>query len=141
VAIGGYGRGELNPYSDIDIMFLHEDGLKNVEKHLGQVVQQILYMLWDVGFKVGHSTRSITGAIKQANATCSRKTSLLEARLVAGDEELFEQFRKEFVEHASMGHEDHTSGPRQESGGAACQVWRQRLYAGAEYQKRLWQLA
>ncbi|HEX8310736.1 MAG TPA: [protein-PII] uridylyltransferase [Chthoniobacteraceae bacterium] len=106
VAIGGYGRGELNPYSDIDIMFLHEDGLKNVEKHLGQVVQQILYMLWDVGFKVGHSTRSIAGAVKQANADMLSKTSLLEARLVAGDEVLFDQFRKAFVEQCVDGHEE-----------------------------------
>src|SRR5215212_4077702 len=96
VAIGGYGRGELNPYSDIDIMFLHPDGVKNVDQQLGSTVQQVLYMLWDVGFKVGHSTRSISEANKQANSDMLSKTSLLEARLVAGDEQLFKEFRAAF---------------------------------------------
>ena len=51
---------------------------------VNEVVQQILYMLWDVGFKVGHSTRSISGAIKQANADMLSKTALLESRLDRG---------------------------------------------------------
>lgn len=96
VAIGGYGRGELNPYSDIDIMFLRGGG-KEIDPLLSDTVEQILYMLWDVGFKVGHSTRSIPEAIKQANADMLSKTSLLEARLVAGNADLFEEFRTEFV--------------------------------------------
>ncbi|MHA3774665.1 [protein-PII] uridylyltransferase [Verrucomicrobiota bacterium sgz303538] len=106
VAIGGYGRGELNPYSDIDIMFLHPDGVKNVDQQLGSIVQQVLYMLWDVGFKVGHSTRSIAEAIRQANADMLSKTSLLEARLVTGDEELFKEFRSRFVKECVEGNED-----------------------------------
>ena len=67
VAIGGYGRGELNPLSDVDIMFLHPDVPKKLDPRLDEIVQKILYMLWDVGFKVGHSTRSIAGAVQQAN--------------------------------------------------------------------------
>ena len=106
VAIGGYGRGELNPYSDIDIMFLHRDGATKVDASLAEIVQQILYMLWDVGFKVGHSTRSIGGAVKQANADMLSKTSLLEARLVAGDDALFEEFRAAFVKNCVDGFED-----------------------------------
>ncbi len=62
LAIGGYGRGELNPYSDVDILFLH-DSLR-IADETEEVIEQVLYMLWDVGFKVGHSTRSIDGAIK-----------------------------------------------------------------------------
>ena len=67
VAIGGYGRGELNPFSDVDIMFLHPDLPKKLDPRIDEAVQKILYMLWDVGFKVGHSTRSIASAVQQAN--------------------------------------------------------------------------
>lgn len=105
VAIGGYGRGELNPFSDVDIMFLYQDSGK-AEARVNEVIQQILYMLWDVGFKVGHSTRTIAAAVKQANADMLSKTSLLEARLVAGDELLFDEFRAEFLRQCVLGHED-----------------------------------
>lgn len=105
VAIGGYGRGELNPFSDVDIMFLYKEAGKG-EERINEVIQQILYMLWDVGFKVGHSTRTIAAAIKQANADMLSKTSLLEARLVAGDEELFDEFRGEFLRHCVVGNEE-----------------------------------
>jgi len=98
VAIGGYGRGELNPFSDVDIMFLHDDGAKQLDPRINDIVQQILYMLWDVGFKVGHSTRSISDAIKHANSDMLSKTALLESRYIAGDESLFEKFRTTFVE-------------------------------------------
>lgn len=106
VAIGGYGRGELNPYSDIDIMFLHPDSVKQVGGRFSDVIQQILYMLWDVGFKVGHSTRSISEATKQANADMLSKTSLLEARIIAGDSALFKDFRAEFVKKCVNGYEN-----------------------------------
>src|SRR5678815_1734456 len=61
-------------------------------------------MLWDIGFRVGHSTRSISGAIKQANADMLSKTSLLEARQVAGESALFEEFRAQFVRQCVEGH-------------------------------------
>jgi [protein-PII] uridylyltransferase len=104
VAIGGYGRGELNPFSDVDIMFLADNGPGKLDPRAGEVVQQILYMLWDVGFKVGHSTRSIREAVSEANANMLSKTSLLEARLVAGDEPLFRKFRKKFIEECVESH-------------------------------------
>ena len=104
VAIGGYGRGELNPYSDVDIMFLYDS--PRSEDRVNKVVEQILYMLWDVGFKVGHSTRTVSAAIRQANADMLSKTSLLEARLVAGDDRLFGEFRAEFMKHCVDGYEE-----------------------------------
>jgi [protein-PII] uridylyltransferase len=104
VAIGGYGRGELNPFSDIDVMFLVEEARGKLEPRINDVIQKILYMLWDVGFKVGHSTRTIASAIGQANADMLSKTSLLEARLVAGDERLFADFRQQFVKKCVAGH-------------------------------------
>jgi [protein-PII] uridylyltransferase len=106
VAIGGYGRGELNPFSDIDIMFLHPDSVRQVGGRFSEVIHQILYMLWDVGFKVGHSTRSISEATKQANSDMLSKTSLLEARLIAGDGALFKEFRAEFVKRCVNGYEN-----------------------------------
>ena len=105
LAIGGYGRDELNPFSDVDIMFLHSSKAKEVPAGLNEVIQMILYMLWDIGFKVGHSTRSIAGAIKQANIDMLSKTSLLESRHVAGSPELFDEFRQEFVKRCVQGHE------------------------------------
>ena len=105
VAIGGYGRGELNPYSDIDLMFLHPNSLKQVDGRASEVIEQILYMLWDVGFKVGHSTRSIIEATRQANADVLSKTSLLESRLVAGDQNLFDEFKAEFVKRCVVDYE------------------------------------
>ena len=104
-AIGGYGRDELNPFSDVDIMFLHSSKTKEVPAELNEVIQMILYMLWDIGFKVGHSTRSIAGAVKQANIDMLSKTSLLESRHVAGSRQLFEEFREEFVKRCVRGHE------------------------------------
>ncbi len=106
VAIGGYGRGELNPFSDVDIMFLHPDTPKKIDPRLNDIVQTILYMLWDVGFKVGHSTRSVAGAVQQANADMLSKTALLEARLIAGDRALFAEFRTAFVAKCVTGHVD-----------------------------------
>lgn len=105
VAIGGFGRGELNPFSDVDIMFLHDDSSKGISAQNNEIIQSILYMLWDVGFKVGHSTRSLSGAVKQANTDMMSKTSLLESRYVSGDKPLFEQFKIEFEKRCVKGFE------------------------------------
>lgn len=105
VAIGGFGRGELNPFSDVDIMFLHDDSPKGISNEINEIIQAILYMLWDVGFKVGHSTRSISGAVKQANTDMLSKTSLLESRFLAGDRTLFEKFEVAFEKRCVKGFE------------------------------------
>src|SRR6266480_3880050 len=93
VALGGYGRRELNPCSDVDVMFLHREHGRNVSKATSQIIEQVLYLLWDIGFKVGHSTRTIKEAIAAANADMVTKTAMLESRLVTGDRELEEKFR------------------------------------------------
>src|SRR5205814_2721911 len=79
IALGGYGRGELNPFSDIDVMLLPREGTKKISPRLQEMVQQVLYLLWDSGFKVGHSTRSIKEAIAEANRDMKTKTAMLES--------------------------------------------------------------
>ncbi|MEQ8667206.1 MAG: [protein-PII] uridylyltransferase [Rhodospirillales bacterium] len=93
IATGGYGRGELAPYSDIDLMFLmpHKLGPR-----IEQVVEYMLYLMWDLGLTVGHATRNIDEAIRQARDDLSIRTAVLEARHLIGDADLFESFRIRF---------------------------------------------
>src|SRR5213079_1016766 len=105
VALGGYGRGELNPFSDVDVMLLHRQGSRKISPHLEEMVQQVLYLLWDSGFKVGHSTRSTKEAITQANHDMLTKTAMLESRFLAGDAELAQEFREQFRSKCVEGHE------------------------------------
>ncbi len=96
VATGGYGRGTLNPGSDVDLLFLLPRASTKLPKPLQELVQDILYLLWDVGFKVGHACRSITECVEQAKADQENKTSLMDARLIAGDTDLYSQFQDRF---------------------------------------------
>jgi [protein-PII] uridylyltransferase len=108
VAIGGYGRAELNPYSDIDFMFLH-DGQVAAGKplpHLSKLIDGVLYPLWDIGLKVGHSVRSIEDCVQVANADMQSKTSVIEARLIAGSDKLFQKFQKAIVSKCVVGFEE-----------------------------------
>lgn len=109
VAIGGYGRAELNPFSDIDIMFLHDGNMVARGKpipSLAALTDAMLYTLWDIGLKVGHSVRSIDDCVKVASEDMQSKTSLIEARLITGDQSLFEKFQKTVLTKCVSGHED-----------------------------------
>jgi [protein-PII] uridylyltransferase len=102
IATGGYGRGQLAPGSDIDLLFL----LPYKQTAWGEsVVENILYLLWDLGFKVGHATRTVQQSIKYAQADMTIRTSMLDMRLILGDEELFtdllEHFQKDVVKGTS----------------------------------------
>ncbi len=100
VAVGGYGRGTLNPGSDIDLLFLLPRASNKLPKELEELVQEILYLLWDVGFKVGHACRSIAECIQQARADQENKTALMDARLITGDRTLFTSFLERFEKDA-----------------------------------------
>ena len=99
VAQGGYGRSLLAPGSDIDLLFL----LPYKQTAWGEsVAEYMLYLLWDLGFKVGHATRTIGQCVRLSQADMTIRTTLLDARLILGDEDLFETFlqtfRKEVLE-------------------------------------------
>ena len=108
VAIGGYGRGELNPHSDIDFMFLHDGQIAAGKPlpYLSRLIDGVLYPLWDVGLKVGHAVRSIDDCVNVANADMQSKTSLIEARFIIGEEALFARFQKTLVNKCVAGFED-----------------------------------
>jgi [protein-PII] uridylyltransferase len=137
IALGGYGRGELNPFSDVDVMLLHEQRAE-VSPHLKEMVNQILYLLWDSGFKVGHSTRSIKEAIAQANSDMHTKTAMLEARFLAGNKELATEFRDQFRRRTRTRLRRATHGGPARS---AQKIRRQRLSARAESEERVWRTA
>jgi [protein-PII] uridylyltransferase len=105
IALGGYGRGELNPFSDIDVMLLHHQPATAISPDLEEMVNQVLYLLWDSGFKVGHSTRSIKEAITEANRDMLTKTAMLESRFLAGDSKLAREFRDQFRSKCVEGRE------------------------------------
>jgi [protein-PII] uridylyltransferase len=128
IALGGYGRGELNPFSDVDVMVLHHHGVAEISPHLQEMVNQVLYLLWDSGFKVGHSTRSIKEAIAEANRDMRTKTAMLESRFLAGDSELAQEFRKQFRSKCVDGYEQEYVAMRMQD-----QVSRHKKYGDSVY--------
>lgn len=100
IAVGGYGRGELAPFSDVDLLFL----LPYKQTAWGeQVVEFMLYILWDLGLKVGYSTRSIDDCIRLSKLDLTIRTAILEARYVWGDQELYLDLRKTFQKQIVAG--------------------------------------
>jgi [protein-PII] uridylyltransferase len=94
LATGGYGRRELTPCSDIDIMFLLPRAQPT--KQTEEVIRHTLTALWDIGYKVGHATRSLPQAVKQANGDMVTKTAMLESRFLTGTRELYNEFKERF---------------------------------------------
>ncbi len=88
IATGGYGRGEMAPFSDIDIMVFAPD------KSQAGLAERIFYSLWDTGLEISHSFRTAEETIEEAFKDIKTRTSLLETRYVAGDKELYDSFRK-----------------------------------------------
>ena len=86
VAVGGYGRGELHPCSDVDIMLLLPE---SIDADAEQALSAFITSLWDVGLEIGHSVRTVQQCVEQAVADLTVATTLMEARLIAGPEALF----------------------------------------------------
>lgn len=96
VALGGYGRGFLNPYSDVDILLLSPKASTSLPEPISKAVEAILYPLWDLGFKVGHSSRNIMECLSEARTDVWTLTALLEARFIMGNKDYFQQLQQRF---------------------------------------------
>ncbi len=95
VATGGYGRGELAPLSDIDLLFLRP--YKQTPRG-EQIVEFMLYLLWDLGLKVGHATRTVDESLRYAERDQTIRTALLEMRYLWGDRDLFDELQRGFAQ-------------------------------------------
>jgi [protein-PII] uridylyltransferase len=93
VAVGGYGRGELAPASDIDLLFLLP---YKQTPYTEQVVEYLVYLLWDLGLKIGQATRSVEECLRQAKSDMTVRTALLEARFLCGDPGLYRELKRRF---------------------------------------------
>ncbi len=100
VATGGYGRGLLAPFSDVDLLFR----LPYRQTPWGEsVVEHVLYLLWDLGLKVGHATRNVDQTLKLARNDFTIRTAILDSRLILGDAPLFEELIRRFREEVVPG--------------------------------------
>jgi [protein-PII] uridylyltransferase len=93
VAVGGYGRGELAPHSDVDLLFLLP---YKMTPHAEQVIEYMLYTLWDIGLKVGQAARSIEECLRQARADMTIRTAMLESRYIWGEQRVFDDLKRRF---------------------------------------------
>lgn len=96
VANGGYGRGIMNPGSDVDLLFLSSVPSSKVSKRVSEIICELQNTVWDLGFKFLPSTRSITECLKEAKLEPQSRTALFDARLLIGPQELFQKFQDRF---------------------------------------------
>lgn len=104
VATGGYGRGLLNPHSDIDILFLYN--ARKLSPLLESAIGDMLYVLWDTGLKIGHAVRSMREAVSAACADPHILSAAIESRAVAGEAALWKTFHQRFTRQCIRGGED-----------------------------------
>ncbi|SHN59006.1 [protein-PII] uridylyltransferase [Erythrobacter sanguineus] len=102
LAVGGYGRAEMAPHSDIDIAFITP---MRRSPWCEQVIEAMLYLLWDLGLKVGHSSRTVSDTMRLAKEDLTIRTALLEGRMVWGDQPLYEELRSRFWNEVVKGSE------------------------------------
>ena len=97
MAVGGYGRCELFPYSDVDVVVLMPDGTSvDHNPELKRKVEDFIGQCWDSGIEIGSSVRTLSECLSQAEQDVTVRTSLLESRLVTGDRKLYAQFQQRF---------------------------------------------
>ena len=97
-AVGGYGRGELYPYSDVDVLLLMPDGTSpEKDDALKAQIEKFIGSCWDTGLEIGSSVRTVTECVQEASADITVQTSLLEARFLVGSVKLFKTFQKHYA--------------------------------------------
>ena len=99
IAVGGYGRGELAPASDIDLLFLSAKQPKGIVQ---DIIEFTLYLLWDLGLTVGHATRTIAQTLSAASEDLTIRTSLIETRFIAGNEKLAQKLSADIAHWISQ---------------------------------------
>ncbi|WP_226996464.1 [protein-PII] uridylyltransferase [Thalassotalea crassostreae] len=124
IAVGGYGRGELHPHSDVDILILTQN---KISKDVEQLICAFITELWDVRLEIGHSVRSVKECMKQADNDVTIATNLLESRLICGNQQLEQQLRPYLVNDKFWPSERFFVAKREE------QVHRHQQYKGAAY--------
>jgi [protein-PII] uridylyltransferase len=101
LAVGGYGRKEFYPYSDIDILIIHREGLDSATQ---DIISQFIQRIWDCGLTIGHSVRTIDECLEESKQDISVQTSLLEARYLTGKRVLLTLFQTRFYKHLDLRH-------------------------------------
>lgn len=96
LAVGGYGRGELHPHSDVDLLLLHDAELdleqaSDTNKEFIDNLHLFIALLWDIGLEIGHSVRTVDESIQEAKADITIISNLMESRLITGDSKLYDQ--------------------------------------------------
>lgn len=90
IAVGGYGRGELHPHSDIDLMVLLDSDETDATR---EAIEKFLMLLWDSHLEIGHSVRTVDECVSEATKDITVATNIMEARLLCGDKKLFQQMK------------------------------------------------
>lgn len=101
IAVGGYGRGELYPYSDVDLLILLPNQNSDA---LNQKIEQVIGLLWDIGLAVGHSVRNLDECVDEAKKDVTVQTNLLESRFLAGDHTLYKLFQEKMAGAMNIPH-------------------------------------
>ncbi|MDO8702638.1 MAG: [protein-PII] uridylyltransferase [Undibacterium sp.] len=101
IAVGGYGRGELFPHSDVDVLILLSE---RPDAQLREKLENLVQIFWDIGLDIGHSIRTVDECMEEALADITVKTSLLEARLLTGSRILFRQMQERYDESMNPQH-------------------------------------
>jgi [protein-PII] uridylyltransferase len=94
VGVGGYGRGELFPHSDVDLLILLAQPPDEATR---AKLEELVQLLWDLGLEIGHSIRTVDECMSESQADITVQTSLLEARLICGDQPLFEELQRRYA--------------------------------------------
>jgi [protein-PII] uridylyltransferase len=97
-AVGGYGRCEMYPHSDVDLLIVHPLDLADISVEHSEAIAEFVRNCWDIGLQIGHSVRTINQCLSESAQDITVQTALLEARLLAGDSDLFNRMQQAFLQ-------------------------------------------